>query len=192
MTWIKICGITSVPDAEAAIAAGASAIGLVFADSPRRITLERAREIAAIARGKVEIVGVFKDLSEIEKTHAALRFDRIQVHGPGPFPTLAPLIRAVKPDELGEDDEGPEGAMALIDGSEGKGLVFDWSRVRSRSGRFVIAGGLNPDNVGQAIALARPFGVDVSSGVERSPGHKEPARMVRFVEAVRRADAQRR
>ncbi|MBK5257173.1 MAG: phosphoribosylanthranilate isomerase [Vicinamibacteria bacterium] len=192
MTWIKVCGITSVADAAAAIQAGVSAIGLVFATSPRQVTTERAREIADFARGRAEIVGVFKGTAQVDAIHSAISFDRIQVHGDGPLTCAAPLIRVVKPDELDQEVAASEGGITLIDGSEGRGIAFDWSRVRSRAGRFVIAGGLEPENVGEAITTARPFGVDVSSGVESSPGRKDPARIVRFVEAVRRADADHR
>lgn len=191
MTWIKVCGITSVPDAADAIQAGVSAIGLVFAMSPRQVGVEQAQRIADFARGRVEIVGVFKEPADIDSIQATVRFDRIQVHGPGRPSYAAPLIRVVRPEELnGDTPEGEEG-LTLIDGSEGRGLSFDWTRVRSLNGRFVIAGGLDPGNVGEAIAAARPFGVDVSSGVEKAPGRKDPARMVDFVTAVRRADAER-
>ncbi len=191
MTWIKICGITSIPDAEAAIQAGASAIGLVFATSPRQVTIERAREIADVAQGRVEIVGIFREPANLEEIHSALRFDRIQVHASFPRRAALPLIRVVKPDDLEGDAPESDEEITLIDGSEGRGLAFDWSRLRSRTGRFVIAGGLNPENVVDAIAAARPFGVDVSSGVESRPGRKDPATMVRFIQAVRRADAER-
>jgi len=190
MTWIKVCGITSIPDAASAIRAGVSAIGLVFAASPRQVAVEQAREIAEFSRGRVEIVGVFRDSSGIEAAHAAVRFDRIQVHGPGLPSGAAPLIRVVRPEELGGEIPTNEGGLTLIDGSEGRGVAFDWSRVRSLRGRFVIAGGLNPENVGRAIESARPFGVDVSSGVESAPGRKDADRIMDFVEAVRRVDAQ--
>jgi phosphoribosylanthranilate isomerase len=188
MTWIKVCGITSKPDAEAAIRAGASAIGLVLSPSPRRVTLEKALGIAEIARGRIEVVGVFKDASAVESAHAIVGFDRIQFHGDAPLVVPVPVLRAIRPEAL--DDSAPsEWKTTLIDGSEGQGMRFDWTRLRSRPGCFVIGGGLTPENVGEAIAVARPFGVDVSSGVESAPGRKDPDKMTRFVEAVRRADA---
>ena len=190
MTWIKVCGITSKPDAEAAIRAGVSAIGLVMAPSPRRVTLEKAIGIAAIARGYVEVVGVFKDATAIPSAHAIVGFDRVQFHGDAPLDVPVSVLRAIRPEAL-EQDGSQEGEMTLIDGSEGRGLRFDWTRVRSRSGCFVIAGGLTPENVGEAVAVARPFGVDVSSGVESAPGRKDADKMIRFVEAVRRADGVR-
>ena len=190
MTWIKVCGITSKAEAEAAIQAGASAIGLVFAASPRRVTLEKAVGIAALARGRVQVVGVFKDASKVEAANAVVRFDLVQIHSEAPLQVPLPVLRAIRPEFL-DRNTVKEGETMLIDGSEGKGVAFDWERVRSRPGRFVIAGGLTPDNVAMAVRIARPFGVDVSSGVESAPGKKDPEKMTRFVEAVRSADAVR-
>ena len=190
MTWIKVCGITSKADAEAAITAGVSAIGLVFAPSPRRVSLEKALGIAALARGRVQVVGIFKDPAAATATHAIIRFDLIQIHSSTPLALPVPVLRAIHPEKL-EQCVVDEAETLLIDGSEGKGIAFDWTRVRSRPGRFVIAGGLTPDNVGNAVAQARPFGVDVSSGVESSPGRKDSGKMTQFVEAVRRFDDRR-
>lgn len=187
MTWIKICGITSKADAEAAIAAGASAIGLVFAPSPRRVTVEKALEIAAVARSRAQVIGVFKEPDIAEATHAIVRFDRVQIHGTAPLRLDVPVLRAVRPERLDRDDPREDETL-LIDGSEGTGVMFDWARVRQTRSTFVIAGGLTPENVGQAVKVARPYGVDVSSGVESAPGIKDANRMARFVEAVRRAD----
>ena len=97
MTWIKVCGITSKPDAEAAIRAGVSAIGLVMAPSPRRVTLEKAIGIAAIARGRVEVVGVFKDAAAIQSAHAIVGFDRVQFHGEAPLEVPVSVLRAIRP-----------------------------------------------------------------------------------------------
>ena len=188
MTWIKVCGITSTSDAEAAIEAGVSAIGLVFATSPRQVTIEKALEIAALVRDRVEIVGVFKDSTRVEMAHAALRFDRVQIHADARLRVVVPVLRAVRPYEFDPAAPMNEGEMTLIDGSEGRGQTFDWTQIRSKPFRLVIAGGLTPENVGEAIAAARPFGVDVSSGVENAPGRKDPEKMRRFVAAVRRAD----
>ena len=191
MTWIKVCGITSTSDAEAAIEAGVSAIGLVFAKSPRQVALAKALEIAAFVRGRVEIVGVFKDARQVEAVHGALRFDRVQIHGPGPLRVAVPVLRAIRPEEIEKPGSVNDGEMVLIDGSEGRGQPFDGARLRSQPGPLVIAGGLTPENVGDAILAVRPFGVDVSSGVESLPGRKDPEKMRRFVAAVRRADGVR-
>ncbi|MEO5761438.1 MAG: phosphoribosylanthranilate isomerase [Vicinamibacteria bacterium] len=190
MIWIKICGITSVADANAAIDAGVSAIGLVFATSPRQVSIERASEIAACARDRVEVVGVFKDVATIGPAHAAIRFDRIQIHGDETLQANVPILRARHPGTQ-NDRAVNDGEMILMDGSEGRGQEFSWVCAQPMIGRVVIAGGLTPTNVGSAIATIRPFGVDVSSGVESAPGKKDPILMTRFVEAVRRADALR-
>ena len=191
MIWIKICGITSPADALAALDAGVSAIGLIFAPSPRQVTQTQALEIAACVRDHAEIVGVFKDASLVPAAHAAVHFDRIQIHSDAPVECDVPVMRALRPDALSQNITLREGDMTLIDGSEGRGLAFDWMRARPMPGRVVIAGGLTPENVGEAIAWLHPFGVDVSSGVERAPGLKDPRKMTRFVEAARRADGAR-
>lgn len=192
MTWIKICGITSTLDAEAAIEVGASAIGLVFAtSSPRQVTVEAAQRIAACARDRVEIVGLFKEPAVADAAHAAIHFDRIQLYGKARLGTDVRVLRVVHPDDLDPAPSMSAGEIMLIDGSEGRGVKFDWDRVRFYAAPLVIAGGLTPENVGEAITMARPFGVDVSSGVECAPGLKDLEKLNRFVDAVRRADAAR-
>ncbi|HQZ16218.1 MAG TPA: hypothetical protein PLD86_04995 [Vicinamibacteria bacterium] len=114
----------------------------------------------------------------------------MQFHGDAPLEVPVSVLRAIRPEAL-DRPASHEGETTLIDGSEGRGVAFDWTRVRPRTGPFVIAGGLTPENVGEAIAVARPFGVDVSSGVESAPGRKDPDKMARFVLAVRRADGVR-
>jgi phosphoribosylanthranilate isomerase len=187
VTWIKICGITSKDDAEAAIDAGASAIGLVFAISPRKVTLEKAIGIAAIARNRAQVVGVFRDPAQVEFTHSVVRFDLIQIHHPSRLEVDLPVLRAIRP-ELIDRNGLADGETLLVDSSEGRGVAFDWRVLKKRAGRFVIAGGLNAHNVGVAMSTARPFGVDVSTGVEAGPGRKDRHKMRDFVEAVRRAD----
>lgn len=191
MTWIKVCGITSKPDAEAAIRAGVSAIGLVMAPSPRRVTLEKAIGIAAIARGRVEVIGVFKDAPSALSAHAIVRFDRIQLHSDAPVDAEVPVLRVVRPEALAAARAPRPGETTMIDGSEGRGVAFDWSEAWGSAPGVVIAGGLTPENVEEAVARARPFGVDASTGVEASPGRKDPDKLARFVMAVRRADAGR-
>ena len=187
MTWIKVCGITSKDDAEAAIEAGVSAIGLVFASSPRKVTLEKAIGIAAIARNRAQVVGVFKDPADVEFVHAIVRFDLIQIHHSSTVGVALPVLRAIRPEFL-DRSEAAGGETLLVDGSEGRGVAFDWRLLRKRAGRFVITGGLNALNVGAAMTTAKPFGVDVSTGVESAPGRKDREKMRDFVDAVRRAD----
>ncbi len=191
MTWIKICGTTTPDDAELAIDLGASAIGLIFAPSRREVSIERASDIARRVRGRAELVGVFKEVLSVRGVHEAVGLDRAQIHGSGTPDVRLPVLRAVRPEDLLQAESTPEGELILIDGSEGRGLTFDWRLARPLHRPFVLAGGLTPENVGQAVTVARPYGVDVTSGVESAPGIKDASRMARFVEAVRRADESR-
>jgi len=189
MTWIKVCGVTTPRDAEIAIDLGASAIGLIFAPSSREVSLERARDIARSVRGRAELVGVFKDVFSVRSVHEAVGFDRAQIHVPGRPDVSLPILRAIRPEELATCEDVPVEETILIDGSEGRGLTFDWNLACSVSRPFVLAGGLSPKNVEEAIQIARPMGVDVTSGVESVPGQKDENKLALFFEAVRRADA---
>lgn len=187
--WIKICGITAPRDAEIAIALGASAIGLIFAPSRREVSLERAREITRAVRGRAELVGVFKEVLSVRAVHDAVGLDRAQIHVSGQPDARLPILRAIRPGDLSTCAGIPLSETILIDGSEGRGLTFDWSLARAVSRPFVLAGGLSPSNVEAAIREARPMGVDVTSGVEAAPGQKDEEKLIRFFEAVRRAAA---
>lgn len=189
MTWIKICGITTPLDAELAVRLGASAIGLIFAPSSREVTIAQARDIAREVRGRAQVVGVFKDVQTVQAVHEAVGLDRAQIHGPGVPDVPLPILRAVKPEDLPRAMEIAGHEMVLIDGSEGRGRAFDWSLASTLTRPFVLAGGLTPENVENAIRAAKPQGVDVTSGVERTPGHKDHERVRQFIEAVRRTDA---
>lgn len=189
MTWIKVCGITTPRDAEIAIDLGASAIGLIFAPSSREVSRERAKEIARTVRGRAELVGVFKEVFSVRAVHEAVGLDRAQIHVSGRPDVSLPILRAIRPEELATCEEVPAEETILIDGSEGRGLTFDWNLACSVPRPFVLAGGLTPSNVEEAIAKARPMGVDVTSGVESVPGKKDENKLALFFEAVRRANA---
>lgn len=188
MTWIKICGITTPRDAEIAIDLGASAIGLIFAPSSREVSRERARDIARSVRGRAELVGVFKEVFSVRAVHEAVGLDRAQIHVSGRPDVSLPILRAIRPEELATCEHVPMEETILIDGSEGRGLTFDWSLASSVSRPIVLAGGLTPSNVEEAIVKARPMGVDVTSGVESVPGQKDENKLALFFEAVRRAE----
>lgn len=204
-TRVKICGITSPEDALAAADAGADAIGLVFyADSPRHVTPERAAEICRVLPPFVMPVGLFVDAApaEIERVLAAVPLGLLQFHGeesPSACARYArPYLKAVRMrdgvDVAAEMARFGSAAGILLDAynravAGGTGEVFDWERVPKELGRRVIlAGGLHPDNVAEAVAALRPYAVDVSSGVESEPGAKDAGRIVRFIEAVAAAD----
>lgn len=202
-TRIKICGITSIEAARAAAEAGADAIGLVFAEgSPRRIDPDLAQKIAAALPPFIDAIGVFRP-SGIEEDRVLREWRGWrQIHGNVNEEDLRKLgnghcriIRGFQFDR--EAVERWERCTAvdvmLIDGSAGGGgTSFDHGELAGMRDRIrkpiILAGGLSLENVGEAIRTVRPFAVDVSSGVESSPGVKDPGLVHRFCDAVRRAD----
>lgn len=205
-TRVKICGVTSPEDAQAAADAGACAVGVVFADSPRQVGLARAREIFAAVPEGVTRVGVFVDAPGdfVEEAIAVCGLDEAQFHGdetPADCEDCSvPVVKAFRvADSLGpaliEPYRGKIAAVLLdtyVPGERGgTGKRFAWEAVEELPSwaLVIIAGGLTPANVGGAVERFRPFGVDVSSGVEEWPGNKDRWRMRAFVEAVREADA---
>ncbi len=233
MTWVKICGTTNLADANAAVAAGADALGFIFAESPRRITPAEVRKIIEKLPAGVEKVGVFVNemperMHEIisesgltavqlqgeETTDVADELRHLCSRRGGPLHIFKALGVA----------KGMEGiireftASASIDGvlldsfaaraaghahgadetaRGGTGKTFDWKRAAAfvpglaKRRRVIIAGGLSPENVGEAIHTLSPWGVDVCSGVEESPGKKDAAKMREFMQAVRAAKISR-
>ena len=204
---IKFCGITTLEDGELAVAAGAWAIGLIFwPSSPRRAGFDAAAEIAAGVKRRVEVAGVFVNatLDHVAETSDAVGLTMLQLHGDeGPAycseaarRTGCKVMKAVRV-RSGADVQ----ALApfhtdyhLLDSFTagvpgGTGETFAWEIARGHRGRvpIVLSGGLTPDNVGEAIAAVHPFAVDVASGVERSPGVKEPEKLQAFAAAVRAA-----
>lgn len=196
---IKICGVTSMDDAEAAFDAGADMIGLNFwAGSKRRCDLEEAAEIAARMRELAGIVGVFVD-EEPERIRQIVAYTgvtHVQLHGHEPPEVLAAIPRAFKALRVAGSDIAAEaarypGELVLLDASVdgmvgGTGRTFDWSLAApiARERSVLLAGGLTAQNVGDAIRAVSPWGVDVASGVERAPGVKDPDLMIRFCEAA--------
>ncbi len=214
-TRVKICGITRRADAEAAAEAGADAVGFVFwKGSPRRVEAEAARELGRDLPGSPIRVGVFVD-EEAPVVEAVVRgagLDVAQLHGDeSPEYCRSLRIEWYRAFRIGPDTETAEvagrveacGARcfmldSLASARGGTGVTFDWKAAtkismrtagiggRQRS-RLILAGGLTPDNVALAIRLVRPWAVDVSSGVESSPGVKDPFRVRAFVQAARSA-----
>jgi phosphoribosylanthranilate isomerase len=224
--WIKICGITSIEDAEMVVAAGADAIGFVFAESPRRISAQTARDIIQRLAPSVEKIGVFVDAtgSEMAETMEVAGLSGVQLHGSadglknfrggvGEEHESIRVLQVVRYD--GDSDRfalelrklhehqflGDQSNAVLVDtcvaGKQGgTGVAFDWQAARDSFRReaphlrLIAAGGLHPENVRNAIHTLRPWGVDVSSGVESAPGRKDPNRVAAFVRAAREADAE--
>jgi phosphoribosylanthranilate isomerase len=231
MTWVKICGITNLEDALAAVDAGADAVGFVFYEkSPRRMEPGAAREIVQQLPAVLEKIGVFVDLSqerlteivdEVGLTGVQCRL-RPSAAGPSPdgrtkYKNPVRMLMPLSASRLLEDEKRLQGLMAefvrmselrrpsaafdtfLLDSTTpekpgGTGRTFDWQRiaplvqVMNKSVKVILAGGLTPGNVAGAMRILRPWGVDVSSGVESAPGKKDPEKIRAFIRAVRGAD----
>lgn len=202
-TRIKFCGITREADADAAVRLGVDALGLVLAaGSPRFIDLGRAAIIRRRLPPFVQAVVLFRNAAEGEVRRAidALQPDLLQFHGEETVEFCEgfgrPYLRAVpmkQGGDLGDWERRFASAAALLLDAHGagepggQGQAFDWSAIRAQR-PFVLAGGLDPGNVGAAVRQVRPYAVDVSSGIESAPGVKDEARMGRFIEEVRKAD----
>lgn len=187
---VKICGITSVRDALAAVSAGADAVGLVFAPlSKRLITLNCAVQIRNSLPPFVSSVAVFQDQNpdEVFKICQVLKPDFIQLHGSENASDYdccrIPVIRRISPENI---FSAHKSEFVLIDPGSGDGKTFDWSILKDFSCRVIVAGGLSPENAGILISRFRPYAVDVSSGVESSPGVKCHLKMRKFVQEVLR------
>ncbi len=198
--FIKICGVTSEEDALLAVAMGADAVGFIFAPSPRQVAVGAVAEITRRLPSDVMSFGVFRDaLAErvVEVVHqAGLR--GAQLHGRESVEACAYVaervpyvIKAFRAGDPGLSEHASYRSYAvLVDGPDpGSGRLFDWRLTEAipPTRRLVLAGGLTPDNVAEAIQRVRPWGVDVSSGVEERPGRKDPRKVRAFVEAVRAA-----
>jgi phosphoribosylanthranilate isomerase len=200
---VKVCGITSLEDALLAVEAGADALGFIFVPgTPRHVTAERAAAIVAALPPLVSAVGVFWDhpVADVLATAGVVRLSAVQLHGAEPPEAVAalplPVLKTIKvegpSDLLALDRYHP--AAFLLDStarwSEGERRApISWTLAgqAARRSRIVLSAGLTPENVGQAIRIARPWAVDVNSGVEAAPGRKDPVRVRRFLDAVREA-----
>lgn len=205
-TRVKFCGITRAEDARFAADLGVDAIGLVFTRSSRRfVGITQARTIRRALPPFVAAVALFMDdePSWIEEVIASVQPDILQFHGgetPGfaasfPRPYYKAVPMASVADVAACAAQHAEAAGFLLDShavgtAGGSGGVFDWTRVpRNIKRPLILAGGLDASNVAQAIALVRPYAVDVSSGIETAAGLKDAAKMRRFIDAVHAADA---
>jgi phosphoribosylanthranilate isomerase len=197
--FVKICGITRAEDAVAAVDAGAHAIGFVFwPQSPRFVDPYRARSIAALLPALVTPVGVFVDqpADYVNGVAALVPLGAVQLHGDEDVRYAAqivrPVIKAIAIGDFAPQVGGwPDQVTMLLDVHDparrgGTGRTIDWGAASraARERRALLAGGLTPENVAQAVAVVQPFGIDVSSGVERSPGIKDHARIRALFEAV--------
>jgi len=197
---VKICGITRPQDAERAVVLGATAIGFIFwPSSPRRVGLEAARSIGRLVPGSVLKVGVFVDApaAELARTVGEAGLDAVQLHG-SESPDLVRGLeaRVIKAVALGSPDAEAQiaqwtGTTLLLDAHDpvhhgGTGRVVDWDRAArlARLHEVILAGGLNPENVAEAVRRVRPAGIDVSSGVEQTPGVKDLVKLAALFDAL--------
>lgn len=191
MTWVKVCGLSRVEEVEAAVAAGADAVGFVFfAPSPRNVTPDHARRLGTGA--PVVTVAVTVDLDADSLLHVAevAGVQAVQPHGEHAAVAAAAavsaglaVLRPVAVDGPPDLSTVPADELPLLDSDAigGTGAPFDWSWLDGVDRRFVLAGGLGPENVAGAVARIHPWGVDASSGLESAPGIKDLARVAAFV-----------
>jgi phosphoribosylanthranilate isomerase len=202
MTLVKLCGLRSIDDIRYANEAGPDMAGMIMAPGFRRsVDRELARGMVGELSDDIRSVGVFvdQDADEVIDTAGYVGFDMVQLHGSEDeeFITAVrsglgvPVIKSfgVSPDQISAAKES-SADMVLIDPGRGSGETFDLSLLNGLGRRIIIAGGLTPDNVAEAIRKVRPFGVDTSSGIE-SEGSKDREKMIRFVSAVRAENIQK-
>lgn len=203
-TRIKICGLTRPEDVRAAVEAGADAIGFVFyPPSPRHLDFARAAELATLLPPFVTAVGLFvnPDPAFVAAARNAVPLQLLQFHGDErdadcarhglPWIKAARMRPGVDLVEFSASHPGARGFLldTYVEGYGGSGKTFDWSLIPSGLGRPVIlSGGLDPENVEEAVRRVRPWAVDVSSGVEVAKGIKDAAKIAAFIAGVRHAD----
>jgi phosphoribosylanthranilate isomerase len=212
MAKVKICGLSEATTMQAALNGGADMVGLVFyASSPRNVSIAQAKTLADQARGKAKIVALVVDADNklLDAIAREIRPDYIQAHG-NETPTRVseisnhsgiPVIKAIKVKDASDiesalryrgiaalmlyDAKAPETLVHALPG--GNGLSFDWSLLSNSQGQFMLSGGLTPDNVTEAIRITHAPIVDVSSGVESSPGVKDAALIAKFITRAKSA-----
>ncbi|PMP93569.1 MAG: N-(5'-phosphoribosyl)anthranilate isomerase, partial [Candidatus Aminicenantes bacterium] len=197
MTKIKICGLTNLEDALLAIECGADALGFIFSDSPRRITKEKAKKIIQEIPLFVLKIGVFmnEEPEWVREVAVELNLDYLQFHGQEDHDYLKQFGgKAYKAFRIKEYSDLNQVAISghhffLLDSAE-KGKPFDWDMaIRAKQfGRFLLGGGLNPENIEGALKKVQPYGVDVCSGVELYPGKKDPQKLREFIRRIRQWD----
>lgn len=192
--FVKVCGLTHAEDVAAAVEAGADALGFVFAESSRRVSPEQAAKLAETIPSDVLRVAVMLHPSSDEWHAVASIFqpDVLQTDVED-FATLdvsATYRRWPVYRQRGDAQVAPEAAEYVYEGGKsGQGETVDWQRASAvaRSGRMILAGGLGPDNVAEAVRVVRPWGVDASSGIERAPGRKDAAKISAYVASAKAA-----
>ncbi|MEN8233559.1 MAG: phosphoribosylanthranilate isomerase [Actinomycetota bacterium] len=198
MTWVKVCGLTRESDVAAAVEAGADALGFVLAESSvRRVSPEQARDLMESVPTLRILVTVDASPSEMVAMVEATGADGVQPHGRQAAEAARAASRAglfvLRPVRAGEGETSsgvPEGQIPILDSASGThhggtGVPLDWGSLSVPNRPFVLAGGLTPENIRDAISVVDPWGVDASSGLETKPGIKDPARVAAFVAAAK-------
>lgn len=206
MTWIKICGITNVQDAVGAVESGADALGFVFyPKSPRNMAASAVREIVRQLPQRVEKVGVFVEEPPQRAAEVAREagLTAVQMYGmdlqDASRTSELKWIPAFSANHLPPRVPHQSNLFAVLvdsgskDTPGGTGIAFEWPRMQEQIALLgttpvIVAGGLTPENISEAIGILKPWGVDVSSGVEKSPGRKDPTKVQSFIQAVRKAE----
>jgi phosphoribosylanthranilate isomerase len=209
VTWIKICATTNERDADIAIRAGANALGFIMTESPRQVTDTAAYSIGTIVPKGIETIGVFvnESIGTLVQTARFCKFSGLQLHGDEDASYVAEvrkqlpgvkIVRATNVEGLATAGDAKPDAW-LIDSGQGSqrggtGKTFAWREalptIKKLREPVIIAGGLNAENVQDALELFRPWGVDVATGVESYPGRKHPGLLTKFIDAVRQFDAE--
>jgi phosphoribosylanthranilate isomerase len=211
VTWIKICGTTNERDADIAIRAGANALGFIMTRSPRQVSDSTAYSIGTIVPRGVETIGVFlnEEFKTLVETTRFCKFSGVQLHGDEDAAYInrlrveLPAIKILKalPAASLNNSPGLTPDAWLLDSARGAqrggtGTTFNWresvSHIRKLRQPVIIAGGLNAQNVQEALGIFHPWGVDVVSGVECYPGRKHPGLVAQFIDAVRQFDSRQR
>jgi phosphoribosylanthranilate isomerase len=198
MVWVKVCGVGTTEDVKVAERAGADAVGLMLARSPRQITPERARSLVAGTACETIIVTVDARPAEILDLVMFVACSGVQLHGAHAAEAGAAARKAglavYRPVSVADDVDlsiGPDDEIPLLDTAGethgGTGKTFDWALTEGVERDFVLAGGLGPDNVAEAIRLTQPWGVDASSRLESSPGVKDHTLITRYVQEAKRS-----
>jgi phosphoribosylanthranilate isomerase len=216
LTWIKFCGTTSLADAMASIAAGADAVGFIFAPSKRQVNASQVKTITQELPVEIEKIGVFMDerVENILSIVESAGLTGVQLHGRESSDDVARLAEQLRGEQRSRNqrfrviktvlvkDNFPEELQTmhavrppdciLLDAGAGSGKTFAWDAARelvhSSKAQLIVAGGLTPENVGDAVAMLSPWGVDVVSGVELQAGKKDPQKLNAFVDSVRKAE----
>ncbi len=198
MTWVKICGLRRSREVEAAVEAGADAVGFVLADSPRRVDVAEARRLGKGIAALRIVVTVDLTPGELLEAARLAEADGVQPHGAHSAEAAAAgsaqgllVLRPVPVHGPTTLHHIPKRQIPLLDAYRpgrhgGTGIPFDWGLVRAEGRPFVLAGGLAPENVAAAVAVVKPWGVDASSGLESAPGKKDPALIRAFLEEAKR------